>query len=735
MSRRILPFLCLLATGAPFVAAQSDAWLEVRTPHFLIVTNSNEKEGRRAAHQFEGMRSVFQRVFPDADLDTADPMLVLAVQDKPSLQALEPTEYLGKGQLGLIGLFLPAPEKNYILILLNATGTHPYAPIYHEYAHFVFSRTHQWMPLWLTEGIAEFYQNTEILDDRVRIGKGDPYIQYVLDRNPLLPLSTIFAVDQHSPYYHEQDKGSIFYAESWALTHYLKDKDDLDGTHRLNDFLDLLQQNVDPTSAASQVFGDLDQLELDFRKSTIAGHFAVSEISGSTDVDDSSFIVQPLPQTRADTFRADLLAHDGRESDARTLLQSVLHDDPANVSARETMGYVAYRQQNFDEARKWCQDAIKLDPASFLAHYFFAAASIRKGTPDKASQAAGEESLRTVIKLRPSFAEGYDALAMFFALRGVNLNEAHDLIERAVQLGPGVPEIRIDQAQVLVAMKKDHEAIEVLQLALKMSHTPEQTAAAETVLQSLHQLDAERARMAKSNNVRLLSRSISPGSSAAPQTSAGSETPPKAIYSPEVEYTEEARQAKLEGTCVVSLIVGADGVPSHIAVTKKLGMGLDEKAVETVSQWRFEPGRRNGRPVPTHLTLSLQFKVFGGNNAKLLDLSERARAGDPAAEFELANAFFAGRDIPKDEAQGMALLERAARSGYPQAQFQMGQRTYGDGNDSEKYVEAYVWFAQAQRSGADGADAKVTELEARMTPDQLSEARKRLESAPTTPAK
>lgn len=735
MSRRILPFLCLLSAVAPSAAGQSDAWLQVRTPHFVIVTNSNEKEGCRTAHQFEGMRSVFQRVFPDADLDTAEPMLVLAVQDKPSLEALEPTEYMGKGQLSLIGLFVPAPEKNYILILLNATGTHPYAPIYHEYAHFVFSRTHQWMPLWLTEGIAEFYQNTEILDDRVRTGKGDPYIQYVLDRNLLLPLSTIFAVDQHSPYYHEQDKGSIFYAESWALTHYLKDKDDLEGTHRLNDFLDLLQKNVDPASAATQAFGDLDQLELDFRKSTLAGHFAVSEISGSTDVDDSSFLVQPLSRTQADTFRAEFLAHDGRETDALTLLESVLRDDPANVAARETMGYIAYRKQNFDEARKWCQEAVKLDPGSYLAHYLFAAASVRKGTPDKASQAAVEESLRTVIKLRPSFAEGYDVLAMFFTLRGVNLGEAHDLIEKAVELGPGVPEIRIDQAQVLVGMKRDHEAVEVLQLALKMSHTPEQTAAVETVLQSLHQLDAERARMAKSNNVRLLSRNAPPGNSGAPQTSAASETPPKAIYSPEVEYTEEARQAKLEGTCVVSLIVGADGTPSHIVVTKKLGMGLDEKAVETVGKWKFEPGRRNGRPVPSHLTLSLQFKLFGGNTPKLFDLSEKARAGDPAAEFELANAFFDGRDIPKDEAQGMALLERAARGGYPQAQFQMGQRVYGDGNDSEKYVEAYVWFSQAQRSGADGADAKVIELEARMTPDQLSEARKRVESAPTTSPK
>ena len=730
MPTRIGLVLAVLATLVPLAAAQTDTWLEVRTPHFDIVTNSNEKEGRRAAHQFEGMRSVFGRVFPEADLDTAEPMLVIAVGDKRALQALEPEEYRTPGQLGLIGYFLQAPEKNYILILLNAAGTHPYAPIYHEYAHFVFSRLHQWMPLWLTEGIAEFYENTEILDDRVRIGKGDPYLQAELDRHPLLPLSTLFAVDQHSPYYHEQDKGSMFYAESWALTHYLKDKDDLDGTHRLNDFLDLLQRNVDPTEAATEAFGDLDALELSFRKAAAAIEYAVSEVSGSTDVDESSFMVQPLTRTLADTFRADMLAHIGREKDARVLAQSILRDESSSVAAHEIMGYIAYRQLNFDEARRWCQEAIKLDPGNFMAHYLFAVSSMRKGTPDKASQSAVEESLRTVIKLNPSFAEGYDALAMFYATRAANLTEARELMEKAVQLGPGVPEIRIDQSQVLIGLNRNKEAAETLHLALKMSHTPEQIAAVEKVLASLRAYDADRAKTEAQNKAF---RANAQSRSASGPPGAPADSPAHPIYSPNVEYTAEARAAKFDGECVLSLIVGADGQPSNIVVTRKIGMGMDERAVETVSRWKFEPARRNGKPVPSRFILSLHVKTSGGDQQKFLDLSQKSRTGDPAAEFELANAFFEGRDIPKDEAQGMALLERAARSGYPQAQYEMGERIYGDGTDAEKYVAAYVWFAQAQLSGAGGADAKVTELEARMTPDQLSEARKRLESTPPNP--
>lgn len=86
----------------------------------------------------------------------------------------------------------------------------------------VLSRTGEWMPLWLAEGWAQFLQTAEILDNQVRLGKLDAYTGNFLQRNPLLPIPTLITVDQHSPYYHEEDKGSMFYAESWALTRYLK---------------------------------------------------------------------------------------------------------------------------------------------------------------------------------------------------------------------------------------------------------------------------------------------------------------------------------------------------------------------------------------------------------------------------------------------------------------------------------------------------------------------------------
>ena len=79
------------------------------------------------------------------------------------------------------------------------------------------------------------------------------------------------------------------------------------------------------------------------------------------------------------------------------------------------------------------------------------------------------------------------------------------------------------------------------------------------------------------------------------------------------------------------------------------------------------------------------------------------------------------------------LLERAARDGLPEAQFQMPERAYGTGSNPETYVAAYVWYALAQRSGYDPSQGKAEVVAAEMTPEQLSEAQKELEKFAAPP--
>jgi protein TonB len=85
---------------------------------------------------------------------------------------------------------------------------------------------------------------------------------------------------------------------------------------------------------------------------------------------------------------------------------------------------------------------------------------------------------------------------------------------------------------------------------------------------------------------------------------------PKITYQPEPEFSEEARKAKFMGVVTVSIIVDAQGRPQNVHVLRGVGMGLDEKAVEAVRQYRFKPATENGKPVAVYLNVEVNFEIF-----------------------------------------------------------------------------------------------------------------------------
>jgi protein TonB len=91
----------------------------------------------------------------------------------------------------------------------------------------------------------------------------------------------------------------------------------------------------------------------------------------------------------------------------------------------------------------------------------------------------------------------------------------------------------------------------------------------------------------------------------------GGVTPPKVIYQPDPEFSEEARKAKYQGVVVLKVLVGIDGKVHNPEVSRSLGMGLDEKALESVRLWRFEPARaRDGKPVATWASIEVNFRLY-----------------------------------------------------------------------------------------------------------------------------
>jgi TonB family protein len=104
---------------------------------------------------------------------------------------------------------------------------------------------------------------------------------------------------------------------------------------------------------------------------------------------------------------------------------------------------------------------------------------------------------------------------------------------------------------------------------------------------------------------------VTPEKQKATNTDIGSTTrPPAVIYKKDPEYSEQARKAKYSGTVALLVEVGSSGQVTGVSVIHSAGMGLDEKAVEAITQWRFRPGTNDGNPVATELQVNLNFRLL-----------------------------------------------------------------------------------------------------------------------------
>src|SRR5579864_7623322 len=112
MRAHLLAACALTLLCVPGHADTAPVWLEVTTPHFTVITDAGEKQARHVAGQFERMQAVFHKILPEAHSDPGAPIVVLALRNRRDFQAVEPADYLAKGQLDLAGLFLQRGERN-----------------------------------------------------------------------------------------------------------------------------------------------------------------------------------------------------------------------------------------------------------------------------------------------------------------------------------------------------------------------------------------------------------------------------------------------------------------------------------------------------------------------------------------------------------------------------------------------------------------------------------------------
>src|SRR5277367_6200337 len=358
----VLAFLGLaILWAAPVPGAKHDTWFEARSPNFIVVCNAGEKQARKTVIRFEQIRAVFQRELELASKHESPVITILAVKDEDSMKTLLP-EYWVKGHAHPAGMFLDNMNQYFAVIQLDAPGLNPYDTIYHEYFHSLTAPYYPNLPVWVSEGLAEFYGNTLIGDSEVGMGRPDPDLIAELKQGGLMPLDVLFKVDHNSPYYNEQNKISVFYAESWALTHYLMVGDKAAHRPMLQAYLHALALGESQEKAAAQTFGDLKKLQTALFAYIGNAAFYYLKSPPPPEIPTGDLHVRELSEAEMDAYRGGFAAVRGQAKDAEPMLEEAVKLDPKLALGYQYLGFAEYEDHQRAEALADFTRAIDLDP-------------------------------------------------------------------------------------------------------------------------------------------------------------------------------------------------------------------------------------------------------------------------------------------------------------------------------------------------------------------------------------
>jgi len=291
-------------------------------------------------------------------------------------------------------------------------------------------------------------------------------------------------VDYRSPEYNEQNRASIFYAQSWALVHYFMLGDE--GAHRLPfaSYLHQMEGGDADEVTARQALGDLGQLGRALEAYVRRPSFTYTRTKLTSEAAHATMESREITEPEALALRGDFHLARGQPQAARPLLEQAADRAPDLASAQASLGLLNLREQKLDEARRRVARAAELDSTNYLIHYLNAILNMGP-RETRESLAPAQQSLERSISLNHDFAPAYSLLAEVSAYRSGDYVGALALARRAVVLEPGVVGHRLSVGRLLVAMGKYDEATLEGNRALAAARSEEDREAAQRFLATI----------------------------------------------------------------------------------------------------------------------------------------------------------------------------------------------------------------------------------------------------------
>ena len=434
--------------------------------------NAGESDIRRVGRSLEEFRSALAIMFPKIDQTAPVPVTVMVFKNDESFAPYKPL--LEGKPANVVAFFQRGEDINYIAV--PPTGELPNV-VLHEYVHLMLRDNVGSLPLWITEGLAECYSTFGIggKQNEFTVGRApERHLATLMDPAQFLPLKKLLAVQQNSPEYNEQSKQGIFYAESWAVVHYLILGPDNKRRTQFTQLLTALTRGDPFDESFSEAFqtdyGTIeDEVRGYIRKRTSWPTMKLTP-KENLQVDARSASTTTLSDGDTEFYLGDLLLHLNRLSDAETHLATAASKSPSNSGAQTSLAILRVRQKKYDEALALLKKAVDADSKNPMVNFYYAyamdqadadAVAVVNSLPAERYEIM-HSYVKKSIDLAPRFIEGYALLARVNLNAGEHLDESETALKKALSLAPGREDIRMLLAQTYLRAERTADGRTVL---------------------------------------------------------------------------------------------------------------------------------------------------------------------------------------------------------------------------------------------------------------------------------
>jgi tetratricopeptide (TPR) repeat protein len=470
----------------PVQPSPVESWTSVRTRNLFLISDASPAELRQVATWLELFHSAVAGLLPRRSFNSSLPTVGIVFRSAREFDQFKPI-YQGKpAEMG--GYFQPGDDVNYIALPLEP-GEPLYA-VFHEYVHLYVQDNMPNTPLWLNEGLADFYSTAAMGNGEAAIGA--PISSYVrlLRTSELLPINTLLSVGNASAHYHDRDKRGIFYAESWALTHYLMLGNNGQRRAQVARYLSLVSAGVSAEASFNNAFQtNLATMEKELSDYVSQNVFPTERVGIRRTDSFGSIQTEALSQAEAGYYLGDLLLHIGRVANAESFFSEALSLDANLIPAHAALGMLRVRQGRVAEALRHLQRAAPTSD-NHLVHFFYAYALSRQGMsedgrvshyPAETLQTIRAE-LQTTMKLAPNFAEAYHLLAFVNLVANEQLDQSVELMKRAMRLQPDRQDLKLVLAQIYRKQHDEESARRLLEQLARQTDDKQLRLQAESLL-------------------------------------------------------------------------------------------------------------------------------------------------------------------------------------------------------------------------------------------------------------